>query len=67
MARHEPLRSPPPTPEEREAQRRDQAERIASGRSRQGWIALNSPGRRTAFIAGLAGIIFLALILGALV
>ncbi len=67
MARNEPFRSPPPTPEERDAQLRDQAARIGTGRSRQGWIALNTKARRGAFIGGLVGIVVLALVLGALV
>ena len=41
MIREEPLRSPPSAPE---AQLRNQAERIGSGRSRQGWIASTRPG-----------------------
>ncbi len=62
MIREEPLRSPPSAPE---ARLRNQAERIGSGRSRQGWIAFDPAGRGAAFVAGLAGIVLPALIRGA--
>jgi hypothetical protein len=48
---------------EREEVLRDQAERIRSGRARQGRIVLDTKGKRALFIAGLGGIVALGVLL----
>ncbi len=56
-------RSRPLTAEEQQRLAREQGEAIASGRARKGHIVLNTPLRRAIFIAGLLGIVVLALAL----
>lgn len=55
-------RSRPLTPEESRALAREQGEAIRSGRASKGQVILNTPLRRAIFIAGLAGLLILALI-----
>lgn len=55
-------RSRPLTPEESRALAREQGELIRSGRASKGQVILDTPLRRAIFIAGLVGIVILALI-----
>lgn len=55
-------RSTPLSPEEQERAAREQGERIADGRARQGHIVLRTPLRRAIFAAGLIGILVFAVI-----
>ena len=59
-------RSRPLTEEEKGRLAREQAEAIASGRARKGYIVLRTPLRRAIFIGGLLAIIVLGLIVGVL-
>lgn len=55
-------RGRPLTAEEKEEIARKQAELIRTGKTRKGQIVLNTPLRRGIFIAGLVGIVLLAMI-----